>query len=106
MWFSIRFLLSIINKVEYRPGHYHANKNGEGIYSQNVHEVGRWIDENGSNFWGVHVDTLEIDGVPTQVILGSDMNNGLYIFTYSCETRGETGETYIYCDPSGAGTAP
>ena len=68
-------------------------KNGrrKGSYSQNVHEVGRWIDEDGSNFWGVHVDNAEIDGDDTQVILASDRNLGLYIFTWEC------------VDPDGAG---
>jgi hypothetical protein len=31
------------------------------------------------------VDRMEIDGEDTQVILGSDRDNGLYIFTFSCE---------------------
>jgi hypothetical protein len=95
-WYSLG-----MRALEYRPGHYHTNSNTEGSYSQNVHEVGRWIEEDGgSNFWGVHVDELD-DG--TQIILGSDRNNGLYIFTFSCLTRVEIGDEVqdvFYCDPS------
>lgn len=67
--------------LEYRPGHYHTNSNGEGSYSQNVHEVGRYIAADGSNYWGVHVD--EIDG--QQIILASDRNTGLWIFSFACD---------------------
>jgi len=88
-WYSLG-----MRALEYRPGHFHDNSNDEGSYSQNVHEVGRWIAEDGSNFWGVHVDQMEIDGVDTQVILASDRNNGFYIFTFSC---GDTGGV-LYCD--------
>ena len=95
-WYSLG-----MRALEYRPGHFHDNSNDEGSYSENVHEVGRWIAEEGSNFWGVHVDELE-DG--TQVILASDRNLGLYVFTFSCETRTETGETVFYCDPESDGT--
>ncbi len=97
-WYSLG-----MRAVEYRPGHFHDNSNDEGSYSQNVHEVGRWIEpEGGSNFWGVHVDQMEIDGEPTQVILASDRNNGLYVFTFSCLTRGDVGDDpgdILYCDP-------
>jgi hypothetical protein len=80
-WYSLG-----MRALEYRPGHFHNNSNNEGSYSQNVHEVGRWIEEDGgSNFWGVHIDEMEIAGEPTQVILASDRNNGLYIFTYECK---------------------
>lgn len=88
-WYSLG-----MRALEYRPGHFHANLNNEGSYSQNVHEVGRFIDTDGSNFWGVHVDRMEIDGVDTQVILASDRNNGLYIFTFSCENP----DGAWYCD--------
>jgi hypothetical protein len=100
-WYSLG-----MRAVEYRPGHFHDNSNGEGSYSQNVHEVGRWIDpDGGSNFWGVHVDQMMIDGELTQVILASDRNNGLYIFTFSCLTRVDVpGEEdpldVLYCDPA------
>ena len=90
-WYSLG-----MRALEYRPGHFHANMNGEGSYSQNVHEVGRFIDPEGSNFWGIHVDELD-DG--TQIILGSDRNTGLWIFTFSCATKTDTG-TVFYCDPS------
>jgi hypothetical protein len=80
-WYSLG-----MRALEYRPGHFHDNSNNEGSYSQNVHEVGRWIEEEGgSNFWGVHIDEMKIGGKNTQVILASDRNNGLYIFTFSCE---------------------
>ncbi len=83
-WYSLG-----MRAVEYRPGHYHANLNGEGSYSQNVHEVGRFIAEDGSNFWGVHVD--EVDG--RQVILASDRNTGLWVFSFACEDTGDV----FYC---------
>ena len=86
-WYSLG-----MRALEYRPGHFHANLNDEGSYSQNVHEVGRWIEpDGGSNFWGVHVDELS-DG--TQIILASDRNNGLYVFTFSCENP----DGALYCD--------
>lgn len=89
-WYSLG-----MRALEYRPGHFHANLNDEGSYSQNVHEVGRWIEEEGgSNFWGVHVDSMEIDGETTQVILASDRNNGLYIFTFSCV---DSPDGVLYC---------
>ncbi|MFT5194259.1 MAG: hypothetical protein ACI85U_001266 [Candidatus Promineifilaceae bacterium] len=94
-WYSLG-----MRALEYRPGHFHDNSNGEGSYSQNVHEVGRYIAEEGSNFWGIHVDELE-DG--TQIILGSDRNTGLWVFTFSCETRIDVGngeESVFYCDPT------
>ncbi len=72
--------------LEYRPGHWHTNANGEGSYSWNVHEVGRFIAEDGSNFWGVHVDTVTIDGEEQQVVLASDRNTGLWVFSFGCET--------------------
>ena len=74
-WYSLG-----MRALEYRPGHFHDNSNGEGSYSWNVHEVGRFIAEDGSNFWGVHVD--EIDG--QQIIVASDRNTGLWIFTFDC----------------------
>ena len=80
-WYSLG-----MRALEYRPGHFHTNANGEGSYSQNVHEVGRFIAEDGSNFWGVHVDTIDVDGEPQQIILGSDRNTGLWIFTFGCES--------------------
>jgi len=89
-WYSLG-----MRALEYRPGHFHDNSNDEGSYSQNVHEVGRFIEEDGgSNFWGVHVDRMEIDGEDTQVVLASDRNNGLYIFTFSCENP----DGVWYCD--------
>lgn len=87
-WYSLG-----LRALEYRPGHFHANLNGEGSYSQNVHEVGRWIEPvGGSDFWGIHVDELMSDG--SQIILASDRNNGLYIFTFSCENP----DGALYCD--------
>jgi hypothetical protein len=98
-WYSLG-----MRAVEYRPGHWHDNSNGEGSYSWNVHEVGRWIEpDGGSNFWGVHVD--EIDG--DQVIVASDRNNGLYIFEFSCETKVDIGGEEVsvfYCDPDAGGS--
>ena len=85
-WYSLG-----MRALEYRPGHYHANANGEGSYSWNVHEVGRYIAEDGSNYWGVHVD--EIDG--GQIILASDRNTGLWVFTFNCEADVEGP---FYCD--------
>lgn len=48
-------------------------------YGENITEVGRWIAEDGSNFWGVHV--TEVDG--SQYILASDRNTGLHIFQFT-----------------------
>jgi hypothetical protein len=47
---------------------------------------------------------MELDGEPAQVILASDRNNGLYIFTFSCLTKVEVGDdqdpvNVLYCDP-------
>ncbi len=85
-WYSLG-----MRALEYRPGHFHANLNGEGSYSQNVHEVGRFIAEDGSNFWGVHVD--ESAG-GEQIVLASDRNTGLWIFRFECvEVPGEP----FYC---------
>ncbi len=83
-WYSLG-----MRAVEYRPGHFHDNSNGEGSYSQNVHEVGRWIDPAGSNFWGVHIDEADVDrdGDAEQIVLASDRNLGLYIFTFSCSSE-------------------
>ena len=94
-WYSLG-----MRALEYRPGHFHANMNGEGSYSQNVHEVGRFIAEDGSNFWGIHIDE---DANGNQIILASDRNTGLWIFTFSCETRIDVGngeESVFYCDPT------
>jgi len=79
-WYSLG-----MRALEYRPGHWHTNSNGEGSYSWNVHEVGRFIAEDGSNFWGVHVDTVTIDGEEQQVVLASDRNTGLWVFSFGCE---------------------
>lgn len=98
-WYSLG-----MRAVEYRPGHFHANLNGEGSYSENVHEVGRWIDPDGSDFWGVHVDERPNGD---QIILASDRNLGFYVFSFSCETRIDVGEgevSVFYCDPSTDGS--
>ena len=87
-WYSLG-----MRALEYRPGHLHTNALGEGVISWNVHEVGRFIAEDGSNFWGVHV--TEVDG--EQYILGSDRNTGLWIFQFECE--GEQSENpALYCN--------
>jgi uncharacterized protein YodC (DUF2158 family) len=97
-WYSLG-----MRAVEYRPEHFHNNANDEGSYSWNVHEAGRFIAEDGSNFWGVHVDTIEVetdDGIQEQqVILASDRNTGLWIFTFGCESSvpGDGSGTPFYC---------
>lgn len=101
-WYSLG-----LRAVEYRPGHFHDNSLGEGVFAWNAHEVGRWIARaddlvaglgisaeeaaslEGSNFWGVHV--TEIGGV--QYILGSDRNTGLWIFAFECFTS----DGPLYC---------
>ena len=101
-WYSLG-----MRAVEHRTGHFHDNSIGDGVYSWNVHEVGRWIAKaaeleadlgitseeamalEGSNFWGVHV--TEVDGI--QYILGSDRNTGLWIFAFECFTS----EGPLYC---------
>ncbi|MFW2332812.1 PA domain-containing protein [Ilumatobacter sp.] len=90
-WYSLG-----MRALEYRPGHYHTNANDEGSWSQNVHEVGRWIDDAGSNFWGIHVDEATVGGDTTQVILASDRNLGLYVFTWECVDP--DGEGPLYCE--------
>jgi hypothetical protein len=67
--------------VEYRPG-VSQSIGGDGYYSNNAVEVGRFIAEGGSSFWGVRVDEIEIGGVPTRIVLGSDRRNGLYVFKF------------------------
>ncbi|MGI9602858.1 MAG: PA domain-containing protein, partial [Acidimicrobiales bacterium] len=89
-WYSLG-----MRALEYRPGHFHANQRGEGSYSWNVHEVGRFIAEDGSNFWGVHVETAMIDGEEEQIILASDRNTGLWIFTFDCSN--DIDGTAFYC---------
>ncbi len=88
-WYSLG-----MRAVEYRPGHWHTG-NG-GVYSWNVHEVGQFIAEDGSNFWGIHVE--EHNG--EQIILGSDRNTGLWIFKFNCvdEVLDENGaDSGLYC---------
>jgi hypothetical protein len=88
-WYSVG-----MRAVEYRPGHWHTG-NG-GVYSWNVHEVGQFIADDGSNFWGVHVD--ELDG--QQIILSSDRNTGLWIFTFDCVNQvldGNGEDSGLYC---------
>lgn len=51
----------------------------DDYYGQNVTEIGRWIAPKGSNFWGVHVTT--VDG--EQYVLASDRNTGLHVFSFS-----------------------
>lgn len=113
-WYSLGMRV-----LEYRPGHFHTNANGEGSYSWNIHEVGRWIaggtpaadaelapfvaqhglelaDLQGSNFWGV--TQTEIDG--TRYVLGSDRNTGLFIFEYACD---EDPQGPLYCGDANGG---
>ena len=84
-----------LHAVEYRPGHWHTG-NGDDVHSWNVHEVGRFIAEDGSNFWGIHVDELENE---QQVILASDRNSGLWLFSFECtkEVLDEGVDTGFYC---------
>jgi hypothetical protein len=42
-------------------------------------ETGRFIDEGGSNFWGIQV--WQKDG--KEYVLASDRDYGLYIFEYT-----------------------
>ncbi len=80
--------------VEYRPGHWHTGN--ADVFSWNVHEVGRFIAADGSNFWGVHVDQHQ----GRQIILGSDRNTGLWIFSFQCESfvADQNGEdSGLYC---------
>jgi hypothetical protein len=46
----------------------------------NPEEVGRYIDQNGNEFWGV---ALAEDPDGNRIILGSDMDYGLFIFRYT-----------------------
>ncbi|HJW83375.1 MAG TPA: hypothetical protein VJ754_03645 [Anaerolineae bacterium] len=49
--------------------------------ARGIEEVGRFIDANGNDFWGIdpHVDPR--DGSP--IILASDRDSGLWIFRYT-----------------------
>lgn len=89
-WYSLG-----MRAVEFREGHLHnPTTPGQSVASWNMHEVGRWIAPEGSNFWGVHV--TEVNG--QQVILGSDRNTGLHVFVWGCEGRQEE-DPNLYCDP-------
>jgi hypothetical protein len=52
----------------------------DDYYAENVTEVGRFIAEDGSNFWGVHVHKTASGD---ELILASDRNSGLWIFQYN-----------------------
>lgn len=58
----------------------------DDYYGENVEEVGRFIAEDGSNFWGVHVH----EQGSNRYILASDRNTGIRIFQFD---RG-------YCAPA------
>jgi hypothetical protein len=49
------------------------------IVNNRIVEVGRFIDEGGNDFWGVHV--FQRDGV--EYVAASDRDYGLYIFRYT-----------------------
>ena len=49
------------------------------IADEKIHEVGRFIDEGGSNFWGIEV--FEVNGV--EYVAASDRDYGLYIVKYT-----------------------
>lgn len=106
--------------VEWRKGHFHNNTNGEGSYSWNIHEVGRWIaseddpavqqfaqdagvdavDLSGSNFWGVTQFVDEKTGI--RYVLGSDRNTGLWVFTYDCDSDPDA-DGPLYCGVTNGG---
>ncbi len=44
-----------------------------------IREVGAFIDEGGSNFWGVELHVIN----GTQYLLASDRDYGLYILNYT-----------------------
>ena len=80
--------------VEYRPGHWRTG-NG-GVFSWNLHEVGQFIADDGSNFRGVHVD--EHDG--GQIVLVTDRKTGLWIFKFNCESfvpNEDGSDSGLYC---------
>ncbi|WP_458112147.1 hypothetical protein M1D88_18140 [Arthrobacter sp. R1-13] len=51
------------------------------IVDNKLVETGSFIDEGGSNFWGVEV--FESNGV--EYVAASDRDSGLYIFRYTGE---------------------
>jgi hypothetical protein len=57
-----------------------ATPSVDDYYGSNVKEVGRFIDPEGSNFWGVHIHDHP-NG--QQYVLGSDRNSGLWIFRFN-----------------------
>jgi hypothetical protein len=58
----------------------------DDYYGSGVREVGRFIADDGSNFWGVHVHVLPDE---TKLILASDRNTGIHIFVFDP----------TFCDP-------
>jgi hypothetical protein len=48
-----------------------------------IEEVGHYIAEGGSDFWGVEVHRLPGDETEETLILGSDRDSGLWIFRYT-----------------------
>ncbi|HUF58691.1 MAG TPA: PA domain-containing protein [Actinomycetota bacterium] len=72
-WYSLGLRVLDYGDCTAAPDEDFSNQDDPGC----VEEVGRFIDEGGNNFWGVHVD----DG--TGLILASDRDRGLYIFDFT-----------------------
>lgn len=81
-WYSLG-----LRAVEHTPGFDVAPPDGDwdeatppedDYYGENVAEVGRFIAEDGSNFWGVHVH----DQGDQQLVLAADRNTGIWIFAF------------------------
>jgi hypothetical protein len=47
-----------------------------------IEEVGHYVEDHGSNFWGVEVYTTD-EAQPRRLIVASDRDFGLYIFQYT-----------------------
>ncbi|MGH8985828.1 MAG: hypothetical protein ACRDY6_18400, partial [Acidimicrobiia bacterium] len=90
-WYSLglrAFELDPGFMVEPPGGDWDAAEPGvDDYYGNGVREVGRFIAEDGSNFWGVHVHVLPDE---TKLILASDRNTGIHIFEFDPS----------FCDPS------
>lgn len=93
-WYSLG-----MRAVDHRPGHFHdGTGTGFGVYAENMHETGRYIDPRGSNIWGTTV--YEHENGDTY-ILASDRNLGLQIFTFECEEKTDAEDAFYCSNPNG-----
>ena len=65
--------------VSYYAGGFRVLRFGPG----GLQEVGRYIDPDGNNFWGIEAHRLPGDATETTYALASDRDSGLWIFRYT-----------------------